>query len=258
MAGRPLPPLDTRAGQFVLKGQPIAAGSAVVASRVQITGPWGGPAVEGLVWDAVTGGEIVRLLDRIPDWALAALSPDGRWLAHVTGGRGRGRGPGHAAPGDGPGSRTPPAAAGRPDTKALAFSPDADPAGHGPRGRDGPRLGRADRRPATRGRAADVDTLWAALGSPAADAWRAQWHLLDLPGPATDLLKARARSRSRRWTDTADQIAKLDHPRYAVREEAARELARRGAVVEGNLRAALRKTDVGRAARAAGRAAQQA
>jgi hypothetical protein len=43
------------------------------------------------------------------------------------------------------------------------------------------------------------------------------------------------------WTDTAEQIARLDHPRYAVRETAARELARRGMVVEGDLRAALAK-----------------
>jgi hypothetical protein len=64
---------------------------------------------------------------------------------------------------------------------------------------------------------------------------------LAYPGPATELLTARAKPLPA-WTDTAEQIAKLDHPKYAVREEAARELARRGAVVEGDLRAARQTT----------------
>jgi WD40 repeat protein len=239
VTGRPLPPLDTRASQFVLRGQPILGGPSVVASRIQISGPWGGPAVEGLVWDAVTGGQIVRLMDRIPDWALAALSPDGRWLAHVTGDVVEVADLATLHPSADPAARTRlrlPAA----DAKALAFSPDATrlatahadgtvlvwelPPGH----RD-PWKG------------ADVDTLWADLGTPAADAWRALWHLLAYPGPATELLRARAKPIPA-WTDTPEQIAKLDHPKYAVREEAARELARRGAVVEGDLRAALQKT----------------
>jgi hypothetical protein len=57
---------------------------------------------------------------------------------------------------------------------------------------------------------------------------------------ATVLLKARAKPIPA-LADTAELIAKLDHPRYAVREEAARELSRRGTVVEGTLRTALQK-----------------
>jgi hypothetical protein len=230
--GRPLPPLDTRGDLFILKGQPIAGGSAVVASRIQINGPWGGPAVEGIVWDAISGGQIVRLLDRIPDWGLAALSADGRWLAFVSGDTVEVADLAHLQ--DLPRLRLPAA-----DTKALAFAPD------------GPRLATAHadgtvlvwelptRREPWLG--AKVDRLWADLASTVTpDAWKSQWHLLDYPGLATEVLKARVKPVPA-VADTAELIAKLDHPRYAVREEAARELARRGTVVEGDLRAALRK-----------------
>jgi WD40 repeat protein len=236
--GRPLPPLDTRGDQFILKGQPVAGGSAVVASRVQINGPWGGPAVEGIVWDALSGGQIVRLLDRIPDWGLAAVSADGRWLAYAIGDAVEvtdlaafhfNSDPAHRAR-----IRLPAA-----DTKALAFAPD------------GPRLATAHadgtvlvwELPARRDpwHAADADRLWTDLGSSVtADGWKAQWHLLAYPDLATAMLKSRAKPVPAQ-ADMAEWIAKLDHPRYAVREEAARELARRGTVVEGDLRAALRK-----------------
>jgi WD40 repeat protein len=230
--GRPLPPLDTRGDLFILKGQPIAGGSAVVGSRIQINGPWGGPAVEGIVWDALTGGQIVRLIDRIPDWGPAALSADGRWLAFVTGDVVEAID--LARPDDRPRLRLPAA-----DVKALAFAPAAARLATAladgtvlvwdmPTRRD-PWLG------------AHVERLWADLASTStADAWKAQWHLLEYPDLATGLLKSRVKP-TPALADTAEWIAKLDHPRYAVREEATRELARRGTLVEGDLRAALRK-----------------
>jgi WD40 repeat protein len=233
VTGRSLPPLDTRAGQFVLKGQPIAGGSAVIACRIQISGPWGGPAVEGIVWDAITGGQVVRLMERVPDWGVASLSSDGRWLAFVNGDavelaalvnmQDRAR------------HRLPAA-----DTKGLAFSPDAThlATAHA----DGTVLIWELQTRQNPWKSADADGLWSDLGSPiAAAGWKAQWHLLTHPDLATNLLKARVKPIPA-WTDTADLIAKLDHPRYVVREEAARELARRGTVVEGDLRTAWQKT----------------
>jgi WD40 repeat protein len=236
--GRPLPPLDTRGDLFILKGQPVAGGSAVVGSRIQINGPWGGPAVEGIVWDALTGGQIVRLLDRIPDWGLAALSADGRWLAYASGEVVEVTDLATFQSNSDPAQRARlrlPAA----DTKALAFAPE------------GPRLATAHadgtvliwELPTRREpwHAADADRLWADLGSSVtADAWRAQWHLLAYPDLATGLLMAKAKPVPAQ-KDTAELIAKLDHARYAVREEAARDLARRGTVVEGDLRTALQK-----------------
>jgi hypothetical protein len=182
---------------------------------------------------------MVRLKDRIPDWAIAAISPDGRWLAHATNEaveladltafhpsvhlalRMR--------------QRLPAA-----DVKTLAFSPDATrlATAHG----DGTIL--VWELPVRRApwQTADADVLWTDLGSStAADGWKAQWHLLDHPDRATELLKARLKPVPA-WTDTLDLIARLDHPRYAVREEAARELTRRGTVIEGDLRAAWQRT----------------
>lgn len=232
MTGGPLPPLDTRDGQMVLKGPPLVGGSALIASRVQARAPSGEPAVEGIVWDARTGGQVVLVRERIPDWAAAALAPDGRWLAHAT--ESAIELSDLARPHDGPPLHRPVA-----DTKSLAFSPDG--AALATAHVDGTVLVwdvPVRRSPWT---AADADALWTALeSSNAEEAWQALWHLLDYPGPATAILADRLKPVPG-WTDTAEQIARLDHARYAVREAAYRELARRGEVVEGDLRAALTK-----------------
>jgi WD40 repeat protein len=238
LAGRSAPPLAV--GPFVPHGLLLTGGSALIASQVKITGPWGGPLVEGVVWDALTGGEVLRLLIRIPDWSLPALSPDGRWLAYVNRDtlevidlavllRSGQPGP----------ERKPALHVTVPETKVLTFAPDgrrlasshadgtvliwAMPPTHRNRGVDE--------------KAADWDALASALEP---KAWSTLWALLDDPTAATDLLSKHLKP-VEALPDTAEQIAKLDHPRFAVREAAAKELAARGALVEGDLRAAWQK-----------------
>jgi WD40 repeat protein len=234
VTGRPLPPLNTRAGTFQLRGPAISGGAALSGCRIQITGPWGGPLIEGVIWDALTGAEVAPLLDRIPDWALAALSPNGRWLAHATGDTLEFADLAHL-------QVSPRHRLAATDIKAVAFSPDSTTlaTAHA----DGtvllwptPLVQRTSWKPE------EANRHWASLeAADAAEAWRTQWHLLDHPERATELLKARLKPIPA-WTDTLDQIARLDHPKYAVREAAARELTSRGSVVEGDLRGVWEKT----------------
>jgi hypothetical protein len=82
---------------------------------------------------------------------------------------------------------------------------------------------------------------WSDLGADdAGRAWIAIWRLLDHPERATALLRGRLRPIPA-YKDTAEVIARLDHSKFAVREEAARELANRGEIIEGDLQEALKK-----------------
>ena len=112
----------------------------MVASRIQINGPWGGPLVEGVVWDAITGGEVARLLNRIPDWGLAALSADGRWLAYASGDTVELLDLANWHPAADSAFRVPHKLLAV-EVKALAFAPDSTPAGHVPRRWNDPGLG---------------------------------------------------------------------------------------------------------------------
>ncbi|HEX3152739.1 MAG TPA: WD40 repeat domain-containing protein [Gemmataceae bacterium] len=234
VTGRPLPPLNTRAGAFALRGQAVCGGSALIGCRIQIGGPWGGPLIEGVIWDALTGGEVAPLLERIPDWALATLSSDGRSLAFVNGDKlafadltNLHEIQHHQLPSS--------------DVKAVTFAPDGSniATAHA----DGTVLiwNSSPTRRST-WQPDQANRLWASLESAAAaEAWRTQWHLLAHPDRATELLKTRLKAIPA-WKDTSDQIALLDHPKYAVREAAARELTARGGVVEGDLRSVWEKT----------------
>ena len=253
--GRPLPPLELRAGYRPI-GQPLVAGTALIASRAQASGPDSGVPSEGMFWDATTGGYAFNLWFRMPDWAAAALSADGRWVANadkdgivfldVPDLRRFLAAPPGLADHDVLRKRLQTRERDRPrypiaDTKLVAFSPDAQflASAHA----DGtvlvwptPPAGREPWNPA------DADRLWASLFTvDAGTAWTALWHLLDHPAEATEFLGARLKAVPL-LTDTYDQIARLDHPRYAVREAATRELAGRGALVEGDLRAVWEKT----------------
>lgn len=232
--GRPLPALDTLGDVFIVQGPLVAGGSAMVAARVQINGAWYGSRVEGIIWDRLTGGQVARLPDRIPDWGLAALSADGRYLAYAAENAVDVIDLSRSDPAPGQRHRRPTG-----DVRALAFS------------LDGRRLATAStdgtvliwEMPPTRPRlweAAVADQLWARLGArDPREAWDTLWHLLDHPDRAVGLLKARLEP-ARAAKDTPELIAKLDHPKYAVREEAARRLAGRGETVEMDLLAAYR------------------
>ena len=121
---------------------------------------------------------------------------------------------------------------------AVAFSPDGRRVATGLT--DGTVLVWDVPRSSTPWRPADADRLWADLAGDAPVAWRALWHLIDHPDRATALLAGRLRPVPID-TDTPDLIAKLDHPKYAVREDAARRLAARGGRVEWELLQASRK-----------------
>ena len=183
----------------------------------------------GHVWESATGRIIVDLPASLPDWAGAVLSPDGRVVASADNDRlvladlaGAGR------------VRTLPVRGAR----SLAFSPDGRHLASSLA--DGTILIWDVPRAPEPWRVANADRLWADLSADdAAAAWKAIWHLLDHPDEATELLTARLRPITA-WNDTAALIGRLDHSRYAVREEAVRELAGRGGLIEEDLRNALR------------------
>jgi WD40 repeat protein len=223
-AGRALPPLVTRTAFAGPLGEPLQAPDAFVAGRVSAGG---GMAVH--LWESASGRIIADLPPFLPDWTGAVLSVDGRLLASAD--NDRLVVADLAVPGE---MRVLPV----PGARALAFSPD---------GRflasaqldgtillwDLPRV-RAEWDPAA------ADRLWADLGAAdAAPAWKAVWQLLDHPDRAVELLSGRLKPVVAE-KDTPDLIARLDHPRYAVREEAARKLADRGEHVEDDLMAAYR------------------
>src|SRR5262249_33813670 len=93
---------------------------------------------------------------------------------------------------------------------------------------EAPVLSRADWDPS------GIEGLWTDLTSTDAQrAWKAIWRLLDHPQKAMDALQSRLRPVPI-TKDIPSLIAKLDHSRYVAREEAARELAKRGELVEGD------------------------
>ncbi|HKB03155.1 MAG TPA: PQQ-binding-like beta-propeller repeat protein [Gemmataceae bacterium] len=223
-AGRALPPLVTRTAFAGPLGEPIQTPDAFVAGRVSAGG-----GMAAHLWESASGRIIADLPPFLPDWTGAILSVDGRLLASADNDRlvvADLAGPNRVRVLPVPGAR------------ALAFSPD---------GRllasaqldgtillwDLPRA-RAEWEPAA------ADRLWADLGAAdAAPAWKAAWHLLDHPDRAVNVLVGRLKPVIAE-KDTPDLIARLDHTKYAVREESARRLADRGEHIEEDLLAAYR------------------
>jgi hypothetical protein len=246
VADRSQPPLQDPKVDFTLGSgtatPSIPAGSALIALRFEPPSLGNGSEPGGGVWDAPTG----RYLSGLP-WDLffgsdPTISPDGRWLADATDSSILVRELASVLGQDGRVRR--PTPGGRhvfkaPSARSLAFSPD------------GKRLASAhtdgtiyvwDVPPAVAApwAPADADRLWADLGvADAAPAWKALWHLLDHPAEATEWVGGRLKPVPAH-ADTADQIARLDDGRYAVRERAAAVLAARGEAIEGDLRAAIR------------------
>jgi WD40 repeat protein len=225
VTGRVLPPLTIGTPFRSPLGEPISSPDAFVAGRLNAVG-----GMFAHVWESTTGRIIVDLPAFLPDWTGAVLSPDGRLIASADNDRFVMMdlaGPGRLRTFSVLGAR------------ALAFSPDGRLLASAQA--DGTVLIWDVPRTRAPWWTAESDRLWADLSADdAAPAWKVLWHLLDHPDQATELLSARLRP-VRSWKDTAEQIARLDHPKYAVREEAVRVLAGRGMVVEEDLREALRR-----------------
>lgn len=241
--GRPLPPLqDPKVHQEVEQDFPIGGGPALVGFLLKMPNFGHGWEPGGMVWDTLTGQVVSGLSDRVQFASGVILSPDGRWVAGISqsgvsmhemrlemdaSGRGRPTGTYHRAAFP---ARRAIGLSFSPDSRRLATVQD-----------DGtvllwdvPRPTPASWQPA------EADTLWADLGADAPRSWRALWRLLDQPDRAAEVLKERLRPVPGP-KDARGLIARLDDPKFAAREEAARELAGYGEAVEGDLREALRK-----------------
>jgi WD40 repeat protein len=182
------------------------------------------------LWESLTGRVICARPDLNRNWDLPELSDDCRLLAFRYAGR---VGVRDLATDD------------RvdwlpvPEATALAFDPDARLLATAQT--DGTVLIWEIRRARAEWIEAHATNYWADLGADdAAQAWMAIWRLLDHPDRATALLRGRLRPLPA-YKDNAEVIARLDHAKFAVREEAARALAKRGEMIEGDLQEALKK-----------------
>jgi WD40 repeat protein len=180
------------------------------------------------LWESLTGGVIADLPRDIPNLQLARLSSDGRLLAmstkeYVLIRDFRDPQAVHRIP--------------SPGASALAFSPEATLLATAQT--DGTILIWDLSRHIGGRNALAADRIWRDLESgDARVGWLALWDLLDHPREAINLLQTRLLPESG-WTDTDEQIARLDHARYAVREQATKELTGRGNMVEGDLQRAI-------------------
>jgi WD40 repeat protein len=204
-------------------------------------------AVNGTVylWHLQSGKPMGRFTirsasDESSPFACVALSPDGRLLAsghyedgivrvwETASGQERGRFRGHAG-----------------HVASLAFSPDGRYLASGSadttvlvwdlnrpfHARTDPRL------PLT---SPQLARHWANLAGPASQADGALWSLVHAPQEAIPLFQGKLRPvRSMNPQTTAQLLADLDSPRYAVRRQAAQELENKGDMVETALQQAL-------------------
>jgi hypothetical protein len=222
MMNREMPPLQ-QSLTFRLISLLNTDSRAVVAGRtIDQT------AVEGHVWESLTGRVIAELPTDIQNSDRAIISSDSRFLAiskdtHVVL---------HDFSDPAKSIHLPIAG-----TTALAFSPDASRIATAQN--DGTILiWNVPREPSPWQRY-NAERIWKNLESDAATAWKTIWHLIDHPGPASEFLKSRLHPEPG-LSDTAEQIARLDHPKYLVREQATKELAGRGEMIEGDLLAAIK------------------
>jgi WD40 repeat protein len=181
------------------------------------------------LWESLTGRVIANLPRDIPNLQQARISTDGRFLAIATKECVLIR------------DFRDPEAVRRipsPAVSALALSPDATRLATAEA--DGTILVWELSRIVDRWDTKAEERIWRQLESTDARVgWGALWQLLDHPQEAIGLLQNRLLPETG-WTDTDEQIALLDHPRFAVREQASKELAVRGNMVEGDLQRTLR------------------
>ena len=221
MTNREMPPLQQSLTFRVINLLKTDSGAVVAGRTIDQT------AVEGHVWESLTGRVIAGLPTDIPNSDRAVISGDSRFLAissdkQVT-----------LYDFANPAKPIQLPIAG---TTALAFSPDVSRIATAQN--DGTILVWNVPRVSSPWQAADVERIWKSLEADAPTAWKTIWHLLDHPGPATEFMKSRLHPEPR-LTDTAEQIARLDHSKYLVREQAMKELAGRGEIIEGDLLAAI-------------------
>jgi WD40 repeat protein len=190
------------------------------------------------LWDTAREQPMWQASSRSP-WTSTAFSPDGKLLAlggdgtctlrDVRTGEEVGRAAGHLG-----------------FVTALAFSPDGKALLSGAVDTtalvwDVPALLEEGRRRRAEPGRARLEALWADLrGDDAARAHRAVWALAAAPGRAVPLLRARLRPVAPvDGPRLAKLVADLGHPRFALRQQAERELERLGAVAAPALERAL-------------------
>src|SRR5262249_37967288 len=225
LTGRSRPPLQSSSSISSFIGLPVPSDEPFFAARVKTDRDH-----EGHLWESLTGHVIAALPPHLPDWNIADVSTDGRLLAsadeqHVMILDVR-ETEIHRVPAAG--------------VQNIAFSPDRKLLATALADSsvliwEVPVLSRVDWDPS------GTEGLWTDLASTDAQrAWKAIWRLLDHPRKATDALQNRLRPVPI-TKDLPNLITKLDHSRYAVREEATGELAKRGEIIEGDLQEALKK-----------------
>jgi WD40 repeat protein len=251
-AGKKPPPRFTESRVFlydVKSGGVIEQFGEQIASAVRLTfSPDGRYLAVGdvenrvHVWDLRLRKKMPAAIEHAYSPTFLAFSPDGRWLATLARMSGTGfdlyevmtmkriaNFPGHAL-----------------QTAAIAFSPDSRRIVSGGRDElalvwDVTRMAPHGQLPQLELSDAQIRDLWPQLGEPQASrAHVPLWQLIAAGDRSVDFLKQKLRATPHlNPKDVENWIERLDHPRFALRQEATKQLEALGEVVEQDLRKRL-------------------